>query len=114
MTLLSVLLVNATFNYNAQLITAKIIQVTLLIIYYTGNSFCPFNKATIVDNITYQSINNSLGNTAIPSLSATDLDGTVASYTIGQYSTPVERGCVESLMPIYTQQVQLVQVALQL
>ncbi|MGC4102799.1 beta strand repeat-containing protein [Ferruginibacter sp.] len=71
---------NAVFNYNAvdnSGNTSNTANYTIPVVASATTARPP-----LADNITSQTINNSLGNTAIPGLQATDLDGTVASYRI--------------------------------
>ena len=77
---------NATFNYNAVDNTGNTGN--------TANYTIPVSATATVarpplaDNITSQSLNNSLGNTAIPSLQANDLDGVVSTYKITTIPLP--------------------------
>ena len=77
---------NATFNYNAVDNTGNSSN--------TANYTIPVSATATVarpplaDNITSQSLNNSLGNTAIPSLQANDLDGVVSTYKITTIPLP--------------------------
>ncbi|MEO5942959.1 MAG: Ig-like domain-containing protein [Ferruginibacter sp.] len=79
---------NATFNYNATDNSGNISN--------TANYTIPVSAtATIVrpplaENIFAQSLNNSVGATVIPSLSATDLDGSVTSFTITSVPTAAQ------------------------
>jgi Secretion system C-terminal sorting domain/Bacterial Ig domain len=71
---------NATFNYTATDNSGNISN--------TANYTIPVSATVTVqrppltDNITAQPLSNSLGNTAIPSLKGSDLDGSVVSYTV--------------------------------
>ena len=47
-------------------------------------------RPPLADDITAQPLNNSLGSTAIPSLLANDLDGTVTSYTVSTIPTAAQ------------------------
>lgn len=87
---------NATFNYNAVDNSGNTSNTANYTIPVTASATTA--RPPLADNITSQSINNSLGNTAIPSLSATDLDGTVASYTIGSIP-PVGQGVLRVSCP---------------
>ncbi len=71
---------NATFNYNAVDNSGNTSNTANYTIPVAATSTTA--RPPLASNITAQPLNNSLGNTAIPPLSATDLDGTVTSYTI--------------------------------
>ena len=79
---------NATFNYNAVDNggnTSNTANYTIPVTATATNARPP-----LANNITAQPLNNSLGNTAIPSLQASDLDGTVATYTISSIPSPAQ------------------------
>ena len=71
---------NATFNYNAIDNSGNVSN--------TANYTIPIAaiastlRPPLAENISAQTINSSLGNTAIPALQAHDLDGIVVSYTV--------------------------------
>jgi large repetitive protein len=71
---------NAAFNYNAVDNSGNTSNTANYTIPVTAT--VTVARPPLADNITAQPLNNSLGNTAIPPLQATDLDGTVATYTI--------------------------------
>lgn len=96
---------NATFNYNALDNSGNTSNTANYTIPVTATATVA--RPPLADNIAAQTINNSAGNTAIPPLSANDLDGTVSTYTVttippaGQGvlrvscpSTPVGTTCV--------------------
>ena len=79
---------NATFNYNAvdnSGNTSNTANYTIPV-----SALATTSRPPLADNITAQPLNNSLASTAIPSLQASDLDGTVASYTISTIPTPAQ------------------------
>ena len=71
---------NATFNYTATDNSGNISNTAN----YTIPVAASVNGETppLVDNINAQPVNNSNGPTAIPALQASDLDGTITSYTV--------------------------------
>ena len=71
---------NAIFTYNAVDNSGNISNTANYTIPVTATA--TLARPPLADNITAQAINNSAANTAIPSLKANDLDGTVASYQI--------------------------------
>jgi hypothetical protein len=71
---------NAVFNYNATDNSGNISNTANYTIPVTATA--TILRPPLADNITAQPVNNSLGNTPIPPLQASDLDGTVTSYTI--------------------------------
>ena len=71
---------NATFNYNALDNSGNTSNTANYTIPVTGTATNA--RPPLAENITAQPLNNSLGNTAIPKLLATDLDGFVSSYKI--------------------------------
>ncbi len=77
---------NATFNYNATDNSGNISNAANYTVPVTATA--TITRPPLADNITSQSLNNSLGNTAIPALQANDLDGTVSSYKITSLPLP--------------------------
>ena len=77
---------NATFTYTATDNSGNLSNTAnyTIPVAATANGQTP----PLVNNITAQSVNNSNGATAIPSLQASDLDGTIASYTINTIPAP--------------------------
>jgi large repetitive protein len=76
----------ATFNYNAvdnNGNTSNTANYTIPVAATATTARPP-----LADNITSQTLNNSLGNTAIPTLKANDLDGSIVSYTINTIPAP--------------------------
>jgi large repetitive protein len=71
---------NAIFNYNAVDNSGNTSNTANYTIPVTASATTA--RPPLADNITAQTLNNSLGATSIPPLQANDLDGTVASYTI--------------------------------
>ena len=71
---------NAVFNYNATDNSGNVSNTASYTIPVSA-TVTPV-RPPLADNITAQPLNNSLGATPIPPLQATDLDGTVANYTI--------------------------------
>ena len=83
---------NATFNYTATDNSGNVSNTANYTIPVTATA--TILRPPLADNITSQPLNNSLANTAIPKLLATDLDGAVVSYkvlTIPAASTGVLR-----------------------
>jgi len=76
----------ATFNYNAVDNSGNISNTANYTIPVAATATTA--RPPLADNITSQTLNNSLGNTAIPPLKANDLDGTIASYTINTIPAP--------------------------
>jgi hypothetical protein len=71
---------NATFNYNATDNSGNVSNTANYTIPVTATTTT--QRPPLADNVVAQPINNSLGATAIPSLKASDLDGTIINYTI--------------------------------
>lgn len=71
---------NAVFQYNATDNSGYLSNTANYTIPVTATA--SIQRPPLAENIFAQPLNNSNGPTAIPSLAATDLDGTVASYTI--------------------------------
>ncbi len=70
----------SSFNYNATDNSGNVSNTANYTI--PVSSTITIKRPPLANNIFTQPINNSLGNTAIPSLKASDLDGIVQSYTI--------------------------------
>ncbi len=77
---------NATFNYNATDNVGNLSNTANYTIPVSATS--TVTRPPLADNITSQTLNNSLGNTAIPPLQANDLDGIVTSYRITTLPLP--------------------------
>jgi Secretion system C-terminal sorting domain len=71
---------NATFNYTATDNSGNISNAANYTIPVSATA--TIQRPPLTDNITAQSLSNSLGNTAIPNLKGSDLDGSVVSYKI--------------------------------
>jgi uncharacterized repeat protein (TIGR01451 family) len=79
---------NAVFNYNATDNSGNISNTANYTIPVTATATTL--RPPLADNINAQPINNSLGNTPIPPLQGSDLDGTVVSYTIATIPPSVQ------------------------
>ena len=82
---------NAIFNYSAIDNSGNLSNVANYTIPVTATATVV--RPPLANNITAQPINNSLGPVAVPPLRASDLDGTVASYTITSVP-PLAQGVV--------------------
>ncbi len=81
---------NATFNYFA---TDNNNNISNIANYTIPVSATVVNgRPPLVNNVFAQSVNNSLGATSIPTLRATDVDGTVTSYTINTIPNAATQG----------------------
>jgi Secretion system C-terminal sorting domain len=87
---------NATFNYDATDNSGNISNSANYTIPVSAT--VTVQRPPLADNITAQTINNSLGATAIPPLKASDLDGTVVSYTITSVP-PASQGILSVACP---------------
>jgi hypothetical protein len=87
---------NATFNYNATDNSGNISNTanyTIPVVGVASNNVPP-----LAENVQAQPIKNSEGNTAIPPLNGSDLDGTVVKYTIATIP-PVASGVLRLQCP---------------
>ena len=87
---------NATFSYNATDNSGNISNTanyTIPVAAVASNSVPP-----LADNVSSQSMNNSLANNPIPALSAHDLDGAVVNYTIATIP-PASQGVLRISCP---------------